>query len=322
MKPPLRWLIALGIVTALSFAPMAQAADSGAPKKKVLVFTKSSGFQHDAIKETGQKDHGFAFAVLRELAPQLNVEFIFSKDGSLFSAAYLAPFDGFFFYTTGDLTLPKSDPRGDGLPPMSAAGKAAFLAAVAGGKGFVGVHSASDTFHSFGRNGPGPERFDHDGDQADDYIKMLGGEFIRHGAEQTARVIVADPKFPGAAGIPSGWTPHEEWYSLKNFAPDLHVILLQDTAGMRGAEYQRANYPNTWARMHGKGRVFYTSLGHREDIWRHPAYRALLAGAFEWTLGRVHTDVTPNLATVAPEANVLPKYVAPPAKAEKAPAKK
>ena len=192
--------------------------------KKVLVFTKSSGFIHDAIKNDGLKGHGYAFRVLDALGAKHHIEFVFSKDGSLFTPEYLAQFDAFFFYTTGDLTVPKSDPRGDGLPPMTAAGKAALLAAVAGGKGFVGSHSASDTFHSFGRNGAVPERFDSDGAQADDYIKMLGGEFIRHGAQQKSHLRVVDAAFPGVSAVPADYAPVEEWYSLKNFAADLHVL--------------------------------------------------------------------------------------------------
>jgi len=98
--------------------------------------------------------------------------------------------------------------------------------------------------------------------------------------------------------------------------------LVQDTAGMTGAEYKRPPYPSTWIRMHGKGRVFYTSLGHRDDIWNHPAFKALLTGALNWSLGRVEADVTPNLKQVAPGANSLPAYEAPPPPKSAAPAAK
>ncbi len=298
---------------ALTIAPVLRAADSVAPvRKKVLFFSKSSGFEHDAIKlQMKDGKPGYAFAVLRDIGEKNNIDFTFSKDGSLFTSEYLAQFDAYFFYTSGDLTMPKSDPRGDGLPAMTPAGKTALLKAVADGKGFVSTHSATDCFHSFGRNGHVPQRFDDDGDGADDYIKMIGGEFIRHGAQQKSRMIVADAAFPGIGAIPPDWCPLEEWYSLKNFASNLRVLLVQDTAGMVGAEYQRPNYPTTWARMHGKGRVFYTSLGHREDIWTHPGYQAMLAGALNWALRRVEADVTPNLDQAAPQARVLPRYIPP-----------
>lgn len=325
MKTLLRFALATAFALAATLA--ASAADMpSAPRKKILVFTKSSGFQHDAIRTENQPGRGYGFRVLHALAAKNNLELTLSKDGSPFSPEYLAQFDGFIFYTTGDLTQTNSDGRGDNMPPMSPAGKAALLQAIADGKGFVGIHSASDSFHSFGRNTHVPQRFDDDGDAADDYIKMLGGEFIRHGAQQKTRVIVADAKFPGVEAIPGDWAPQEEWYSLKNFARDMHVILVQETAGMTGVEYQRPPYPSTWIRPHGKGRVFYTSLGHREDIWDHPAFQAVLTGGINWTIGRFETDVTPNLAKAAPGAHVLPKYVAPaspaPKKAEPAKAEK
>ena len=48
---------------------------------------------------------------------------------------------------------------------------------------------------------------------------------------------------------------------------------------MEGPSYKRPPYPSTWARMHGKGRVFYTSMGHREDVWTSPEFQAVLIGA-------------------------------------------
>ncbi len=297
----------------ISLAVPASAAETTPARKRVLVFTKSSGFEHDAIKLVMKDGRpGFAFPVLDDLGRQLNIEFIFSKDGWRFTPEYLAQFDAYLFYTTGDLTQAKSDVRGDGLPPMTPAGKAALLAAVAGGKGFLGVHSASDTFHSGGQNEHSPERWLDDGAAADDFVKMLGAEFIRHGKQQVAKLTAADPKFPGMSAVPAGLGLHEEWYSLKNFAPDMHVLLVQETAGMEGDDYQRPAYPCTWVRRHGQGRVFYTSLGHREDIWTNPIYQAILAGGLNWALGRVEADTTPNLKTVAPGATQLPKYVPPP----------
>ncbi len=309
MKTLLRICILAGGLAAV-FVPLVCAADMpSAPKKKVLLFTKSSGFQHDAVKlQLKDGKPGYAFPVLEEIGRKNNIEFVASKDGSLFNQEYLAQFDAFFFYTSGGLEQLKSDPRGDGLPPISAEGKAALLAAIKGGKGFVGVHSASDTYHTKGRNGHVAERFDSDGDEADDYIKMLGGEFIRHGQQQTSHIIVADAKFPGVSAVPADYAPVEEWYSLKNFAPDLHVLLVQDTTGMKGAEYQRARYPETWVHPYGKGRVFYSSMGHRDDIWNSPVFQSVLVGGLNWALGRVDADITPNLKQVAPDANAMPKY--------------
>ena len=135
--------------------------------------------------------------------------------------------------------------------------------------------------------------------------------------------------------MPDDFGPLEEWYSLKNFAPNLHVLLVQDTSkmdikGRNKPGYDRPNYPSTWAheygdgglastsslhggsllahkaQMHRKGRVFYTSMGHREDIWTNPVFQQVILGGMNWALGNVDADVTPNLQTAAPQAGVLP----------------
>jgi type 1 glutamine amidotransferase len=135
---------------------------------------------------------------------------------------------------------------------------------------------------------------------------MLGGEFIKHGAQQKSMMRVADPKFPGLKTAGTGFELHEEWYSLKDFPKDLHVILVQETADMKGNEYKRGPYPATWARLHGKGRVFYTSMGHREDVWTNPVFQEILFGGIAWAVGNVKADVSPNLAKAAPRAAELP----------------
>ena len=99
----------------------------------------------------------------------------------------------------------------------------------------------------------------------------------------------------------------EEWYAFCKFAPDLHVILVQETAAMHDPAYQRPPYPATWARMQQKGRVFYTSMGHREDVWTNPKFQEVLLGGINWALKNAEADVMPNIAQVTPGANELKK---------------
>jgi len=61
------------------------------------------------------------------------------------------------------------------------------------------------------------------------------------------------------------------------------VILVQETHGMKGQLYRRPPFPATWARMQGKGRVFYTSMGH-DEIWTKPTFRQVLMGGMAWAL--------------------------------------
>ncbi len=278
-------------------------ATSGAVEPcRVLFFSKSSGYEHDVIRwNKARTSH--AETVIAQLAKKYNWTVTFSKDGRLFTEEQIDQFDTIVFYTTGDLTREGND----GFPPMPAGGKAVLLAAIAAGKGFVGIHCASDTFHSPGNEDIGPARFRNDGASTDRFIQMLGGEFIKHGRQQHGRLICVDRTFPGMEQVPEPFAPFEEWYSLKNFASDLHVIQVQETRGMKGREYDRPPYPATWARLHGEGRVFYSSMGHRQDIWTNPAFQSVLAGGVNWASRLVDADVTPNLQSVTPHAHVLPK---------------
>jgi type 1 glutamine amidotransferase len=270
--------------------------------KKVLLFTRSAGFEHGVISYQNGRP-SLVEKVLTRLAPEHGLAFTFSKDGSLFTPEYLAQFDAIMFYTTGDLTAD----GGDGQPAMTAAGKAALFQAIENGKGFIGVHSATDTWASPGsEENDAAARYRNDGEAASSYVRMVGGEFIRHDAQQEAKLTVVDPKFPGISAVPSGFRLHEEWYSLKNLAPDMHALLVIDSPQMNGPSYKRPPYPVTWARRQGKGRVFYTALGHREDVWENAVFQSILLGGIDWALGRVDADITPNLAQVAPQAMTLP----------------
>jgi type 1 glutamine amidotransferase len=292
--------LALAVLVCSSLVSCTTTSQTRAPKQ-ILFFSKSSGFEHSSIKRKGD-ELSHAETVLKELGEKNNFQCTFTKDGRVFTPENIARYDAFFFYTTGDLT----EAGKDGNPPMSPEGKAAFLDAIKKGKGFIGTHSATDTFHSPGGKEHGSARYQLDGDKADPYVKMIGAEFIKHGSQQAAHQVRIDAKFPGVDAVPDNFGPVEEWYSLKNFAPNLHVLLVQDTSTMHDTIYERPPYPSTWARMHGKGRVFYTNMGHREDIWTNSVFQSVLVGGINWAARNVKADVTPNLGKVTPQASVMP----------------
>ena len=70
---------------------------------------------------------------------------------------------------------------------------------------------------------------------------------------------------------------------------------------MKGNDYQRPNFPQTWARKHGQGRVFYTSMGHREDVWDRKEYQDLVIQGLKWATGQVEANIEPNISTVTPD---------------------
>src|SRR5712672_2661152 len=188
-----------------------------APKKSLLVFTKSSGFEHAVVKRQDGK-LSIAETAVTELGAKHGFDVTCSKDGRIFDSKDFHAQQAVFFFTTGDLTEAGTDKN----PPMSAAGKQTLLTSIERGLGFVGCHAASDTFHTE----PDPKdlsnRYIAHGDQSDPYLRMLGGEFIIHGSTprlQTTGVIVNDAKFPGLEGVASPVSFTDEWYSLKDFAP-------------------------------------------------------------------------------------------------------
>ena len=252
-------------------------------RHRVLFFTRSAGFVHPPVKRNGDQ-LSESEKLLIKWGKKSGIDLVCTKDGAVFDDN-LRQFDAFIFYTSGDLTGKCAEPQPGG--PMSPAGKKKFLAAIEAGKGFVGIHSAADTFRSAG---------------IDPYIAMLGGEFITHGDQQKATMKVVSPKFPGVDGLGKSFTLFEEWYTFFKFAKDLHVILVQETKGMTGPPYQRPPYPATWARMHGKGRVFYTSMGHNE-IWKNKTFQQVLMGGIAWAVRDAYASVPANIAEVTPDAS-------------------
>lgn len=281
---------ALG-VSALSLgSSLATAALAG---KKVLFFTKSSGFEHSVIKLGPNGEPSHADKIFVEIGEKLGLQVTCSKDGRLFEPDVIGEWDAFAFETTGDLTKTGTDKQ----PAMSAKGEAALYEAIASGKGFMGMHCATDTFgHHRGRG------------KDDPFIAMIGGEFISHGPQQVAKLRIHDAAFPGSSAFgDKEFSINDEWYSLINLADDLHVIYSQITEGMNGWEYVRPDFPQTWSRQHGKGRVFYTSMGHREDVWANPKFKELLSGGLKFVLGHAEGSTEPDVKTVLPGYDVVPK---------------
>jgi type 1 glutamine amidotransferase len=278
----------------------------GAENKKVLFLTKSQGFQHSVITRDKNDPQKLAHAerLLTEFAGANGFTVMVTKDANIFNdPETYKKFDVFAFYTTLDLTK-DSDKPGHTEKGMSAEGKAMLLKAIQDGKGVIGFHSASDTFHS--KRNSEMVRPENVKDDVDPYIQMMGGEFKGHGSQQKATMKVASNSFPGLEDL-KDFAFTEEWYNLYNLAPDMHVILVQDTTsmpaknGQREENYRRAPYPATWAKKYGEGRVFYTSMGHREDVWTNPVFQKVVIAGLNWTAGNTKFEPSPNMQQVAPQ---------------------
>ena len=237
------------LMTIIVWAHPARAA-----AKSVLVVTVTKGYRHGSIPiaekvlaELGQKSGAYVVdyarvepgqpqfrgsngkpdtekvdaAISRVLAEKMNSQALSNYDAVIFAN------------TTGELPLPD---------------RQAFLDWLRSGKGFVGIHSATDTFHEF-----------------TPYVRMIGGEFFAHGPERDAELTNEDLECPACRHLPVTWKVFDEIYIFRNFEPRRVRSLL--AANKEPNSGEPGNFPVSWSRTYGKGRVFYTSLGHRDDIW-------------------------------------------------------
>lgn len=265
-------------------------AEQNSPRR-ILFFSRSALFEHAVIRREGGQ-LSFAEKALVEMARKIDCTVECTKDGRVFEQD-LDAYAAVVSYTCGrpeHLMKPIEMDDRDGNQPLSETGWKNLDAAVREGTPFVAIH-------------PGiwllPE--------------AAGADCLGHGRQQVARIRVVSPRFPGAEKLGESFSMLEEWFSLMRFAKDLHVILVQDCAEMDKTAaadrrcYDRPPFPCTWARMHGKGRVYYTSLGHREDVWSSKIFEELVLGGLSWALGLAQADTTPNLHQVAPQANEFMK---------------
>ena len=113
---------------------------------------------------------------------------------------------------------------------------------------------------------------------------MIGGEFEHHGPQAKVHVLVQDADHPATRGLEPAFDVFDEVYQFKRFDPDrVHVLLALERNPETGAP---GSFPLAWTRETGRGRVFYTALGHRPDVIAAPWYRAHLRGGILWALGQ------------------------------------
>ena len=283
----MRWMTALiAAVCAMSMAAAA-AEDQSAKKQRLLFLSKSEGFEHDVIKQKKGKPSTVDKA-LTALAEKNNWEITCTKDASLVNPEGLKNFDVVIFYTTGDLTKPSKD----GGAAMPENGLDALFGWIKGGGGFVGYHSATDTFHGAGG-------------EVHPYIQMIGGEFDTHGQQFKGRLKPVSPGHPAMEGMPADWVVADEWYINKNInTADMHVLTLLELGEERANQPEKYNipdYPIIWCRGFGDGRVLYNGMGHRDDVWESEDFQKVVTSNILWASGRGELQADPNYEAVVPK---------------------
>ena len=278
----LRFLTSLVVLIGLGAVGIVSADE----KPKVLMFTKSQGFQHDAIARKNPSELGLAEKIVTELGKKNGFDVTCSKNGTDITPENLAKYQVLYFFSQGELDDAPEHTR-DKTPGVPKETRGCVLDFVAKGGGLVGTHcGGADTWHAWTEGKTRP------------FLDVIGAEFATHGAQQVSTVRVVDPKFPAVKGWPSQFKINDEWYAYKGFMPNIHVLLMLETDGMKGPMYKRESYPITWCSTHDKGRVFYTGLGHRDDVWTNEQYQNMVAQGILWAAKKVDGDATPNLKEI------------------------
>jgi type 1 glutamine amidotransferase len=165
------------------------------------------------------------------------------------------------FYTSGEL-------------PMRDVQKTALLNFVRSGRGFLGVHSATDTFYTW-----------------PDYLDLVGGYFNGHPWHQAVTIEVVDPRDPLVAFLGNSFQVKDEIYQISDFDyRGSRVLLRLDPSsvdlGKIGVHQRFYGWPLAWTRLYGEGRVFYTALGHEPSVWQDARYQRILTNAILWSMRR------------------------------------
>jgi len=245
-----RLLLAAAAVAALAAARPAPAQTAAQPAR-VLVFTKTAGFRHASIP-AGK-------AALLKLGAENGLAVDTTEDAARFTDAGLAPYRlVVFLSTTGNV--------------LDDAQQAAFERWIRSGRAWVGVHAATDTEYEWPW-----------------YNGLAGAYFRSHPGNPNVRkgtFAVADKGHPATQGLPDRFERTDEFYSFRNMATDLRVLVTIDEGSYLGAQ-GTGSHPMAWYHAYDGGRAFYTAMGHTDESFSEPLFLGHLLGGIRWALGTV-----------------------------------
>lgn len=239
--------------------------------KHVLVIGQTKGFKHDSVSSSMATIYNLGKeSGLWDTTMRTDTELLTKKDLKN-NAKNLNYFDVLIFAsTTGELE-------------MDASQKQDMLSFIHDdGKGFVGIHAALDTNYTW------PE-----------YNEMIGGWFDQHPwMTFNAPIVNEDPDFPAVRHLPKAFVKYDEIYQPKNWSrANVNVLLSLDPTKLDYTNNPRIHredhdFPVAWSKMYGKGRVFYSTLGHTEESWQDPDIRTMYFEAIKWALGMTEGSTT------------------------------
>ena len=216
-------------------------------QKKILVFSKTAGFRHASIPKGKE--------ALLLLGKQNNFLVDTTEDASFFTTNTLNQYDAVVFLsTTGDV--------------LNNEQQLAFEQFIRAGKGFVGIHSASDTEYEWPW-----------------YGRLVGGYFASHPKQQKAKLNLTKESHISTKHLPQTWERFDEWYNFKNRNTAVNVLLTIDESSYQGGK-EGSYHPMAWYHAYDGGRAFYTALGHTDESYKEEAFLKHVLGGINYAIGR------------------------------------
>jgi uncharacterized protein len=255
----LTWALALTVL----LVPAAGVAQEK-KKYKILYITQSVGFKHGSVNRKAElAPSEVSVTDIGKTSGLFEVEC--TQDASVLTADKLKELDAVMFYTTGKL-------------PITEENFAAYEEWLKSGKAMIGVHSSTDTFGSF-----------------KPYFSLINGTFDGHpwGSGETCTMTVHETSHVVAKPWPAEFQIKDEIYQYRNYDPKAVRVLysLNMAKCKTKAPY---HVPVCWVRDFGKGRLFYTNLGHNESTWTNPQFKEHLLTGIRWALKLEEGPAEPN----------------------------
>lgn len=226
----------------------------------VLVFSKTNGFRHEEAIPAANK-------LFAQMAADNGWGYYQTENGATFDPEILKRFDAVIFSNvSGDVFT--TDQR------------AAFKAFLENGGGYVGIHAAGDSSHSAW------------GWYVD---SIIGTNFTGHPMSpqfQKATVRFEDKEHPASKTMPTSWKRTDEWYSFDKSprAPGINIVATLDESTYDPGSFfgtqlaMGKDHPIVWSRCVGRGRAFYSAMGHTAESYAEAENVMLLTGAIKWAL--------------------------------------
>lgn len=235
------------VICLLSFSLLLISFTTAKKTPRILVYAKTKGFHHASIPA--------GLAAIQQLGAENGFAVDTTTDSSYFVPKTLKKYAAVVFMsTTGNI--------------LNAEQQTAFEKYIQSGRGFVGVHAATDTEYDWPW-----------------YNQLVGAYFKSHPKQQEAVLNIVDDTHISTKHLPKTWKRFDEWYNFKSIQPNLNILITIDEKSYTGG----ANgdpHPMAWYHDFDGGRAFYTEFGHTDESFKDPLFLQHLLGGIRYAMNK------------------------------------